>query len=780
MTTDPRWEEARELFLDLADLPADRREPELLFLAARDPELAKRVEELLRHDRAEPAPGPTAPKRYGPYEVVRPIGHGGMGEVFVARRADGEYEREVAVKVLHGGAANEELVRRFLRERQTLARLDHEYVTDLLDGGTTESGEPYLVMEYVEGEPADRFAARLDVKERLELFVRIGRAVQHAHERGFVHHDLKPSNVLVRADGTPRLLDFGIARPDPETRVAGPDEAPLTRTGHRVFTPEYASPEQVRGEPATTRSDVFALGALLYVFLAGERPWSSSTTLHELERAICEDDPAPPSRLVTGTTRRRISGDLDAIVLQCLAKRPKRRYESVADLCDDVERHLDGRPIRARRTGTLARAVRFARRKPIYPVGGALLLTATFAAGWAWRSEVRGERGRERLVVAVRDRIEAARQRRTNGDLEAADQELDAALVALNELPGERALGAEILVHKAVVANLDREWKECLALLERAEAILDEQERPDPVLRAMLLNSRTLSLQRLRSPRSRDAALAAFEFARDRFPAGDTHRVDAILGWADEQRRAGKEREWIDSLTAAADELRTRDPKSEVLARTQNERAIAFASVGRHDEAIECYREALEILGWNHGERHSSFMKVRLNLGSAYLRADRYGEAFEEYERALTTSRALDEELFTAAILHLVARAHLEVGGDAHVLAAIDAAREALEIRRRNRLAVHTDRSRALLGIALARAGRLDEARGELTTVFAADPLDLLPEHEADARHLLGAILDDAGDPAATPHLRRALELKQELLGPEHDDCRDLEARLTD
>ena len=741
VTIDDHWEEARELFLDLAELPAEERARALEELAARDPALASRVRDLLRHDREETGPPPPPPARFGPYEVVRPLGRGGMGEVFVARRADGEYEREVAVKVLQAGAASEELVQRFLRERQTLAQLDHEYVADLLDGGTTEDGVPYLVMEYVDGEPADVFAARLPLRERLELFIRIGQAVAHAHERGFVHRDLKPSNILVRPDGTPRLLDFGIARPDETRATTDPASEPLTRTGHRLFTPEYASPEQVHGLVPTARSDVFALGVLLYGFLTDARPWPSSGTLHELERAICEEEPAAPSRRLTGTASRRLSGDLDAIVLQCLEKEPPRRYASVAALCDDLERHLAGEPITARRTGVLVRAARFVRRRPAVPIAAGLLAVALVAAWFAWRADRDVGRSREKLVAAIEGRIATSRRRQAERDLVAARAELDAALAALREIPDVPRLEGTVLTELAVVANLGQEWEQGIAWVERARPLLEEAGDVDAITRARLLNSYAYAVHRTGTEEeSERAARAAIAYTRSALPPGHVLRVDALLNLVDEFRAR---RDYASALAVIADaveESRDHDPKSEALSRLLNTQAILLASVGRAEEAVEGYREAMELLAWHRGERHPAFLRIRLNLGIALFESGRFDEALVEHERSLEAARREGEAGFVASNLHSLGKVRLARGGDDDLPRAEAAVAEALEIRERLDAGAHTERTRALLALVLARTGRADEVRrtfettnpssenrGERVKIWATPPIASVP-----------------------------------------------------
>jgi serine/threonine protein kinase len=308
-------------------------------------------------------PAPALPgKRVGPWRIVRELGRGGMAVVYLAERADGAYDQRVALKLLRAGDDAADLVRRFQRERQILASLKHPHIAGLVDGGLTEDGQPWFSMEHVEGERIDRFCDRhrLTVEQRLRLFIQVARVVRAAHRALVVHRDLKPSNILVTEEGEPRLLDFGIAKPlDPQG-----DDAAVTRTV-LMLTPDYASPEQVRGVPVTPASDVYQLGLLLFELLTGERAQRvDGRSAAQLERVVLEQSVAPPS-IVAGTgdaaaTRaearqttpsglaRLLRGDLDAIVLQALRKEPERRYASVADLIDDLERQFAGRPIQAR------------------------------------------------------------------------------------------------------------------------------------------------------------------------------------------------------------------------------------------------------------------------------------------------------------------------------------------------------------------------------------------------------------------------------------------------
>ncbi|MDX6694383.1 MAG: eukaryotic-like serine/threonine-protein kinase [Blastocatellia bacterium] len=342
-------------------------------------------------------------QRIGSYRLIREIGRGGMGTVYLAERADEQYQKLVAIKVVRRGMDTEDILRRFRNERQILAHLDHPNIARLLDGGTTDDGLPYLVMEHVHGLPVVQYCDehRLPTGERLQIFRTICAAVQHAHQRLVVHRDLKPSNILVTPDGTPKLLDFGIAKViNPEVSTS----LNRTLTEFRVLTPDYASPEQVRGETLTTTSDVYSLGVVLYELLTGHRPYRSiGTPPHELARVICEQEPAKPSATINHietvahgrpkpqTTitpeivsrardtqpdklRRRLLGDLDNIILMALRKEPARRYASADQFSEDIRRHLNGLPVVARKDTFTYRAAKFVRRNRLGVTAAGIIL----------------------------------------------------------------------------------------------------------------------------------------------------------------------------------------------------------------------------------------------------------------------------------------------------------------------------------------------------------------------------------------------------------------------
>ena len=424
-----RWQRLEEIFQLALDRPALSRAAWLDAACGGDFELRREVDSLLaahatgdfdftRAAFAEAlkvleqrTSGMHAGQRVGPYRIVRELGRGGMSRVYLGARADQAFEKQVAIKVVDRGLDSEEVTRRFESERHILARLDHPNIARIIDGGTTVDGLPFLVMDYVDGQPIDAYcdARALGVNSRLRLFQGVCAAVQYAHQHLVIHRDIKPANVLVTRDGVPQLLDFGIAK------LLAPEAQPAaaTRTLLRRLTPEYASPEQVRGEPLTTASDVYSLGVLLYRLLCRHSPYrlrtASTSSINALEAAICEDPPERPSvavvsaqRAPSGTgapdrLRRQLAGDLDNIVLMALRKEPQRRYASVEQFSQDIGRHLQKLPVVARPDTPAYRAGRFIVRHRIGVAATAamILLLIGGVVGTSWQARVaRAERAR--------------------------------------------------------------------------------------------------------------------------------------------------------------------------------------------------------------------------------------------------------------------------------------------------------------------------------------------------------------------------------------------------
>jgi len=395
MSLDTQWTSISDALDQVWALPPEERAAYLEALADDKPEIYSHVVALLEAEEGSPsfledglgglfsedaplrADAPLAAgEGLGPYRIVSEVGKGGMGLIYLAERDDGQFEQQVAIKVLRSHDLTDAAVQRFVLERQVLATLSHPSIARVFDGGVLDDGRPYLVMEYVEGEPVTAYCDRhrLSVRERLQLFVAVCDAVQHAHRNLVVHRDLKPSNILVTAEGHIKLLDFGIAKLLSATDEE--DGLSLTRSGAHLMTPEYAAPEQVKGRSITTATDVYALGILLYELLTGCRPYDGKErSPYEVMQLVCEREPTRPSTAISfvargerrgahdasaddlaaaRNTRRRslqesLRGDLDAIILYALRKEPSHRYSSVQALADDVRNHLQGRAVHARR-----------------------------------------------------------------------------------------------------------------------------------------------------------------------------------------------------------------------------------------------------------------------------------------------------------------------------------------------------------------------------------------------------------------------------------------------
>jgi eukaryotic-like serine/threonine-protein kinase len=648
---DPRQAATRDriesIFDEALDRPPDTRDAFVAEACAGDDHLLAEVQALLAAHERDGSPldrgaaGIAASllddheqrhgeaRRIGPYRVLRELGRGGMGVVYLAERDDGQFRRRVAVKLLRASPDADELNRRFRAERQILASLSHPGIAQLLDGGVTEGRLPYLVMEYVDGMPIDAYCDlhRLDIPARLRLFIEVCDAVQHAHQNLIIHRDLKPGNIFVTADGRVKLLDFGIAKL--LNPVLGGDDAPLTRTQFRAMTPEYASPEQVRGGSLTTASDVYALGVVLYELLAGHPPYrAEGRGPHELAALVCDREPEPPSTRVrrseritiTGDRRREITpitvaaardtvpdglrralrGDLDAIVLMAMRKEPGRRYGSAALLAQDLVRHLDGMPVIAHRESRGYRIGKFLRRHRL-EAGAACIVLLALVAGASvasWQAALAGrERDRAEHALAQAEEVTDFLM----GLFEASDTDGIAAEVTARDLlrRGTRRadeLAEQPLVQARMLDVIGRmhhslgQYDEAERLLSRAVA-LRRAAGPDAVqdLASSLLH---LSLVH-RSRGGREEAIAlvaeALEIRRRVLPSDDPELADAVyqLGWL--APLEAQESLYREALAI----LKRRDLQRDRQVSLMQGIATNIRRQGRLAEAVETDREAL-------------------------------------------------------------------------------------------------------------------------------------------------------------------------------------------
>ncbi|MGD8376706.1 MAG: tetratricopeptide repeat protein [Acidobacteriota bacterium] len=559
----------------------------------------------------------------GAWSLLRELGGGGMGVVYLAERTSGEFHQKAAVKLIRAGIDTEETIRRFQQERQILASLDHPSIARLLDGGVTSEGRPFLAMEYVEGQPIDEWCnrQRLTVADRLRLFVEVGHAVEFAHRHLVVHRDLKPSNILVTDGGKVKLLDFGIAKLlDP---AATPHAAPATRTAVRVMTPQYAAPEQVAGAPATTATDVYQLGLLLYELLTGRRAQEfRDMTPSEIQEVVCERIPARPSTAVTGEgadethgaapdrVRRLLRGDLDNIVMKALRKEVESRYASVSDLVDDIERHLAGLPVNARPATFRYLAGRFVRRNRVAVVAGSLVVISVLAGlvSSLWLARVASlERDRARREAATARRVseflidtfQLADPGEARGTTVTAVELLDSGTRRIEALAGEPEIQATM---KDVMGRVYLS----LGLYDPAGRLLGD----------------ALELRRTLYPDpSEPVAESLDHVGRALHEQGSYDEAEQQL-----QRSLEMRRELFGpSHPQVAESLR----------------GLALVQQFRRnlDQAQALYDEALAILQEVYGPRHPEVALVLKDLGSLELQRGEYERASELLRRALEIQR---------------------------------------------------------------------------------------------------------------------------------------------
>ncbi len=759
-----RFEEALSL-----DGPA--REEYLLSLAVSEAGLADRIRSLLtahesaddRLDRpiltdpsrlAEVLPRMTAGERVGAYEILRRIGAGGMGVVFEAVRADDQYEQRVAIKVLAGHFVTDRAVDRFRRERQILADLRHPNIAGLLDGGMTSGGQPYFVMEFIQAEPITAWCdtRSLSVRARIALFQQVCAAVEHAHQSLVIHRDLKPANIAVGEDGGVKLLDFGIAKLLGEVGEAGRDAATPsaddTRADERALTVDYASPEQLRGLPVGTRSDVYALGVVLYELLTGIRPFElRDRSPAEAERIVTRMAPARPSSVImeeraalvderSGTRlRQRLEGDLDAIVLQALRKEPERRYGSARELSEDLDRYLEGHPVSARPDGAIYRLRKFVQRRRV-ETGAMVLALFSLIGGLAGATmqaraaELERERATE-VTAFLRSMLGAADPASFGRDVQVREV-LDSAAVRADALAESPALEVEI---RQIIGDT------YLALGEFELAEGQYRRAIDA------LTPTTGGAGREFADALRQLSMA-MEFQ------GRYVEADSVLGVATEL---------YERWGYANDAVRVShlDSRGRVLAR-----------LGEMADAIPFFQEAIAIEERRRPVNDSSLANLYANLGVVTSEVGRNAEAETLLVAALASARRAfgDTDPLVAAILSplasVQARAGASARADSTYLATIEMRRDLLGDQ-------HPDYAWTMFSYAdfLHEEGRHAEAARWARDVLMLRGGSLTDAHPAVSGSLaiLGRALVGLDSlSVAEPLLREALEIRREVYPPGH------------
>ena len=874
---------AGEIFLAALEREGAAREELVAEACGDDRELLRLVETLLAADptgtsaldRAPALPvsgrGPLAaaeapPAAIGAYRVLREIGRGGMGCVYLAERADAEFRQQVAIKVVHPGLASAAVVQRFKSERQILANLDHPNIARLLDGGSLPDGRPYLVMEHVEGERIDAHCDRraLPIDERLRLFCAACSAVQVAHQSLVVHRDLKPSNILVTADGRPKLLDFGIAK------LLEPERADFTvartRTDEVLMTPEYASPEQVRGEPITTASDVYSLGVILYRLLTGHSPYRlSEPTPLAIQGAIRDQDPPRPSsaatdeRPSTGSTtalerarhrgtrperlRRRLSGDLDNIVLAALRKEPRRRYASAAQLAEDIERHLAGRPVSARPDTWGYRTRKFCRRNRLAVSAVVLLVLALLLFGVTSARQARSLERERNLAKAQAAKAELeAETSRTVADFLAelfeganpveaggagltAAELLDRARLRADRLEGRTEIQARLFDTIGRSYQFLGLGQRAEPLLERAAALSESLYGPDskqvaePLHRvarlrmdagdldgSIALYERVLAIHLAHQPENDVKVaeshnnLSAPLFDAGRFAEAEEHMRAALSIHADLGPAAPPERAIVLANAAFQAFQLGRVPDALRLVEEARREADRLANnpyrqagvlmtlanitkqVGRHRESEELLQGALEQAGELWGEQSDIHLDLLENLAYAKEYSGKYVEAIELLERALAVARARGSEGRLPALLSDLANVLRTEG---RLSEAEERLNEALEIAERRQSGTSFESARALSILGLVHSKRGDFAAGESCVLEALAMVEELGlERTPGAANFLervGQHYQMAGDEeAALEYLSRALAVNLALFGETGDTVAIVRGRLAE
>jgi eukaryotic-like serine/threonine-protein kinase len=675
MSTAARWRQLSRLLDEALALEAEARTPYMRRACAGDDTLFAEAVQLLQDcERAsgfleEPAAefatplllaledglAPAYDTLIGPWRILAEAGRGGMGTIYLAERADDQYHQRVALKVVRGVfTLDDHLIRRFREERNILAALQHPNISRLLDGGVTADGLPWFAMEYVAGLPINEHVRRdaPPVEERLQLFLSVCDAVQYAHQNLVVHRDLKPSNLLVTPDGNVKLLDFGIARLLP----ADLGEIVPTVTGFRLLTPTYASPEQISGAPLGVATDIYSLGVILCELLTGRTPYlTTERQPHLVTRAILEDEPMAPSRLVDGPGGKRLRGDLDAIIATATRRIPAERYASVAALADDIRRHLGGLVVAARGQSRAYRALSYVRRHRIgLGTSAVVFLSLTLGLGVALSQARRA--GQERAVA----RQSAARAEQVAGFLANIFRLADPNTALGDTITVAAALdSAAIWMHRDLAASPEAraELAMTLGVIHGAIGNLDKNR--------VLLDTALAIQERLYSPEDPRLANTLTLLAEAMRGQGQLARSEPLLRRAlglQRQDSSALDRDVDHTLNMLALALRDlkRPAEGEVLLRealvtsrrnasvhpiglhrTLTNLAHVLLAQGKADEAAALHEEVLRLRREYWGHQHPEVANALINLATAHGREGRFAESEQYFKEGLAMRRLL-------------------------------------------------------------------------------------------------------------------------------------------
>ena len=819
------WQRVNDLLLEALDLPEPQRARFLATVDKQEPTIGQELRSLLDVDTGAVAgldhpavdlhtasyelePG----AQIGPYQIIREIGRGGTGIVYLARRADGELERQVAIKVLKRGMDTDDLVRRFRTERQILANLEHPNIAKLLEGGTTEDQRPFFVMEHVDGEPIDTYCDhhRLTVSERLKLFAKVCSAVEKAHRSLVVHRDLKPSNILVTHDAEPKLLDFGIAKLlDPETFE------PLTRTatGRAMMTPEYASPEQIRGDSLTTSTDVYSLGVLLFELLTGHRPYQlKNRRLNEALDIVCHKEPERPSSVIVRTRevrtrdgekstitpetvsrargdvprrlRRRLAGDLDNIVLMALRKEPGRRYRSVSDLAQDIERHLQGLTVRARPDTLAYRTGKLLRRRAKETATVALILAMTTYWGLERLEQQRKlhqERDRAQHISEFLVEIfKVSDPGESRGNQVTAREILDRGVEGIERLAGDPGLQAALTLTTARVYRNLGLYTEAGNLADTAVELNGQVYGPNSEELAEALSARaSLHYEQGRLKDAETLMRRAYDIQRAKFGRSHPVTVTSLSNVAVMLERQGEYEQAEPLLRQVLREQRARRGSDLEVARTLSNLGVLRQNLQDLDGAEAAFRESLELKRGRLGEDHPG---VALGLNNLALLLKEKGD-LDAAQRLFTETLSIARKVYghehpnVAKSLGNLAGVYHDMG---KLRLAEETALESLAMRRKLLGHEHPGVARDL--ILLARLA-LEKNNPSEAADRARRAVDILPEDDHNLRpqaeSLLGQSLLELGDTEqAQPLLERSYQTLLTSRGADYRATREAAQRL--